>query len=241
MSDMAQLRTYVINLPRRRDRRTWIARSLPSGLPVTYSSDLPGEFDGQRLDSNVIAASGYKLFPWQTESANPWWNRPLKCGEIGCTLAHLACWRHAVANSEPYAIFLEDDAVVRPTFLNDVLAGLQQLRRNQVRFDILYLGRDPLEPDVASISGFVSPGYSHCTFGYLATREALAFMLATRLDQAIVPIDEFIPSMYIDHPRPDLRARFSRRLRALAFDPALVGQRPKREAGSDTEQSAFVQ
>lgn len=124
MSDAAQLRTYVINLSRRRDRRAWIARSLPSGLPVTYSSDLPGEFDGQRLDRNAIAASGNKLFPWQTESTNPWWNRPLKGGEIGCTLAHLACWRHAVAYSEPYSIFLEDDAVVRPTFLNDVLAGL---------------------------------------------------------------------------------------------------------------------
>lgn len=240
MSAGSQIHTYVINIARRPDRRAWIARSLPSDLRATFVTDLPGEFDGQQLSRAEVAGAGHGLFPWKIESSNPWWSRPLKYGEIGCTLAHLACWRHALDIEAPYVVVLEDDAILTPTFVDDLRGGLERLRRHQLRFDLLYLGRDPLEPDTPSISGFVSPGYSHCTFGYLATRRALQAMIDTRLDQAIVPIDEFLPSMYVDHPRPDLRSRFPRRLHALAFDPPLVGQRPKDEAGSDTEDSEFV-
>lgn len=50
----------------------------------------------------------------------------------------------------------------------------------------------------------------------------------------------FLPAMYLDHPRADLRARYPRRLRALAFDPPLVTQLPKESAGSDTEASPFA-
>lgn len=66
-------------------------------------------------------------------------------------------------------------------------------------------------------------------------------ILDARLDLAMVPVDEFLPALYHPHPRPDLRRRFPPRLRALAFDPPLVTQRPKAEAGSDTEDSAFVE
>lgn len=46
--------------------------------------------------------------------------------------------------------------------------------------------------------------------------------------------------MYHPHARHDVRARFPPQLTALAFDPPLVVQRPKLDAGSDTENSDFV-
>ncbi|WP_158894055.1 glycosyltransferase family 25 protein [Amycolatopsis anabasis] len=234
------IRGYVVNLPRRPDRRAWIERSLPSDLAVTVTSDWTGPFDGHTLSRAMLETAGYKLFPWQIDTDNPWWNRPLKYGEIGCTLAHLACWQHAAnTGTEPFVLMLEDDAVLSPTFLDELLRGLERLT-SQTRFDLLYLGRYPLEPDQSALPGFVSPGYSHCTFGYLLTRPALDILLATQLEQALVPVDEFLPALYLDHPRPDLRARFPRQLTAFAFDPPLVGQRPKDEAGSDTEDSAFI-
>lgn len=134
------------------------------------------------------------------------------------------------------------NGVLPATFLGELLAGLHRLTQHG-RFDLLYLGRFPLEPehDQPVLDGFVSPAYRHCTFGYLLTRAAIDLLLATSLEGAIVPVDEFLPSPYVDHPRPDLRARFPKRLTALAFDPPLVRQRPKDEAGSDTEDSAFVE
>jgi GR25 family glycosyltransferase involved in LPS biosynthesis len=210
---------------------------------VTFTSDWTGPFDGGELTLSQLEAAGYKLFPWQIESDNPWWDRPLKYGEIGCTLAHLACWRHAAeTGEEPFIVVLEDDAVLAPTFLKDLLTGLHRLVQLGP-FDLLYLGRYPLEPerDQPAAAGFVSPAYSHCTFGYLLTRPALDLLLSTGLEHAIVPIDEFLPSLYIDHPRPDLRARFPRQLTAFAVDPPLVHQRPKDQAGSDTEDSDFAE
>jgi collagen beta-1,O-galactosyltransferase len=174
------------------------------------------------------------------ESDNPWWARPLKFGEIGCTLAHLACWRNALqSGDEPYILLLEDDAILRPGFLADLLYGLERAAFYSPA-DLIYLGRFPLEQDTPAISGFVSPGYSHCTFGYVVTRSALTVMLEAKLEKAIVPVDEFLPALYIDHPRRDLRTRFPQKLTALAFDPPLVTQRPKSEAGSDTEDTPFV-
>lgn len=219
-------------------------RLLPRQLQATFTADWAGPFDGRDLDPDHLARTGHLLFPWRTESTNPWWGRPLKLGEVGCTLAHLACWRRAAARRESLVMILEDDVVLCPDFLQKLTEGLERLRAGRSHaFDLLYLGRQPLSPDGPEPDppGFVTPGYSHCTFGYLLTRRAVRILLGARLQRSIVPVDEFLPSMYVSHPRPDLRARFAPRLTALAFDPPLVRQLPKREAGSDTEDSPFVE
>ncbi|WP_280267585.1 glycosyltransferase family 25 protein [Nocardia wallacei] len=242
MTAFAVITTYVVNLPRRPDRRAWIRTQLPAELPATYTSDLDTVIDGHQLTLAGLHTAGIKLFDWQIDSDNPWWNRPLKYGEIGCTLAHLTCWAHAAEHTTtPYILILEDDAILGPAFADDLATGLQQLEQRRAQFELLYLGRDPLEPDqLASLPGFVRPGYSHCSFAYLLTRPALATLLAAGLADAIIPIDEFLPAMYLPHPRTDVRARFPPRLAALACDPPLVRQRPKADAGSDTEDSDFI-
>jgi collagen beta-1,O-galactosyltransferase len=211
-------------------------------LDAVYTSDWDGSFDGLDLSRADLEEAGYTLFDWQIDHANPWWNRPLKYGEIGCTISHLACWSHAHTHGgSRYVLVLEDDAVLVPAFTQRLAAVLRDAEHTG-GFDLLYLGRYPLEPDrPAGRPGLVVPGYSHCTFAYLIAAHALPTLLATHLDQAIVPIDEFLPAMYIDHPRPDLRARFPRQLSALACDPPLVTQLPKAQAGSDTEDSPFVE
>jgi collagen beta-1,O-galactosyltransferase len=236
---VGDIRTYVINLRRRTDRRDRMNRILAPELRATFTSDWDGPFDGRTLNRTDLEAAGYRMFPWQIESDNPWWDRPLKVGEIGCTLSHLACWQDAITRHEPYALVLEDDAVLEDGFTESLVTGLRWTAGSHP-FDLLYLGRYPLGPDRVVAPGLVSPGYSHCTFGYLLTRNALKVLLAQRLHQAVVPVDEFLPSLYIGHPRADLRARFPRRLRALAFGPPLVRQLPKDEAGSDTEDSDFL-
>ena len=234
----ADLRTYVVNLPRRGDRRRRMQETLPHELNAVYTSDWRNTFDGHELTRGGLEAAGYRLFPWRISSGNPWWSRPLKLGEIGCTIAHISCWNDAAANTgEPYILVLEDDAVLTPGFLPALLHQIDQI---EVPFGLMYLGRFPLEPDRPVAPGLVSPGYSHCTFGYLLTRSALKAVLALRLDQAIVPVDEFLPCLYVDHPRTDLRRRFPRQFAALAFEPPLVTQLPKEQAGSDTEASDFV-
>lgn len=213
-------------------------RTLPTTLYARYTSDWDLAFDGRELTRATVEQAGYRIFPWRIDSSNPWWSRPLKLGEIGCTIAHLACWTDAAKNSDkPYILILEDDAVLPSDFLPRLLDTVDRI---DIPFDLLYLGRFPLEPDLPAAPGLVHPSYSHCSFAYLLRRSALKNILALRLDQALVPVDEFLPCLYIDHPREDLNARFPRQLTALAFEPPLVTQLPKEEAGSDTEDSKFV-
>lgn len=230
---------YVVNLRRRPDRRRRIARYV-SGWSPRFTSDWDSpRIDGRDIDREYLDQAGYGLFDWQIESDNEWWARPLKTGEIGCALAHLACWENALSRDVSYAVVLEDDAVPVCGFSDRLMAGLNTLDRMGA-FDVLYLGRFPLEPDTPAQPGFVVPGYSHCTFGYVLSRSGLKIALDADLGSAIVPVDEFLPSLYTDHPRADLRERFPRRMAALAFDPPLVTQLPKAVAGSDTEDSDFV-
>lgn len=228
---------YVVNLPRRSDRRSAIEAALPAGLSVTFTSDWSGPFDGQQLTLNQLTHAGYGLFPWLTDSPNPWWSRPLKYGEIGCTISHLSCWQEIVRKGSQVAVILEDDAVLAPGFLPRLMEGLSTALRH---CDLVYLGRVPQEPDRGYLNGFVVPGYSHCTYGYLLTQHAAQQLIHAGLEDALIPVDEFLPAMYLDHPRPDVRCLFPPRLRALAFDPPLVSQLPKHLAGSDTEDSEFV-
>lgn len=243
MIDLDTVSTYVVNLRRRPDRRTWIENKLPPSVRATFTSDLDVVTDGRELREMNLATAGIGLFDWQIDSANPWWNRPLKYGEIGCTLAHLACWRHALANTDtPYILVLEDDAEISPAATCRLAEALDEISSADVNFDLLYLGRYTLETDSPTEhAGIVRPGYSHCTFAYLMTRAGIETALDADLHNAIVPIDEFLPALYIPHPRMDLRQRFPPRLSALAFDPPLVTQRPKKHAGSDTEDSDFVE
>ncbi|WP_020499989.1 glycosyltransferase family 25 protein [Sciscionella marina] len=233
------IRTYVINLTRRSDRRSEISRTIPAELAPQFTSDWDTSFDGLDITADELKARGVRCFPWQIESDNPWWSRPLKYGEIGCTLAHLACWHDAAEHDADWTLILEDDAIVGPNFATNLHDTLEMTAAHSAA-DFIYLGRYKLDPDRPAILGYVHPGYSHCSFAYLLSRSGLDTVLDAGLDQAIIPVDEYLPTLYINHPRQDVQDRYpNQNLPTLACEPPLVQQRPKDEAGSDTEDSPF--
>ncbi|MEY9934557.1 glycosyl transferase family 25 [Catenulispora sp. GP43] len=240
---LEDLQVYVVNLRRRSDRRKHMKEILPMSLAVEFTSEWEREFDGAQMEAKDLRALGIGLFPWRIDSENFWWARDLKFGEIGCTLSHLACWRRALESGRQLFLVLEDDVSLSPDFCNRVLAGINRARRRRVEIGLVYLGRVPLEPDLGpapDVPELVIPGYSHCTYGYVMSRDAAAKLLAVGLERDVIPIDEFLPAMYLDHPRADVRARYQKCINALAFSPDLVIQLPKEEAGSDTEESSFA-
>jgi hypothetical protein len=74
----------------------------------------------------------------------------------------------------------------------------------------------------------------------IAAPSGLRALLNCGFEHALIPVDELIPALYMDHPREDIRTLYPKRLKAYALEPALVRQLPKDEAGSDTEASAYV-
>jgi glycosyl transferase family 25 len=232
------MNVFVVNLKRRPDRRERMERILPPAWSAEYTTYWPGPLDGQTIDP--AALPGFGLFPWQCSSDNPWWNRPLKRGEIGCSVSHWLCWKKARAAHADMALILEDDAVLVDHCEQRLAEGLARLNALDRRWDLVYLGRWPLAEDEPVVSGIVRPGYSYCTYAYLLSAAGLAKVLAAGFEQALIPVDEFLPALYMDHPREDVRRRYPKRLNAYAFELQLVSQLPKDEAGSDTEASDFV-
>lgn len=160
-------------------------------MPVTYTSDWYGPFDGRELSPSTIVEHGYRLFSWRIDSPNPWWSRPLKLGEVGCSLSHLRCWQHGVDHVHEYLVVL-DDACLERDFLARIEEGITSAGRN---WDLPYLGRLPQEPDRGRVSSFAVPGYSHCTYGYMLTQRAARLLLTAGLADALIPVDEFLPAM----------------------------------------------
>jgi glycosyl transferase, family 25 len=231
--------TFVINLARRPDRRARMQVVLPAVLEPQFTTSWPGPVDGATLTPKRL--DGLRLFPgWMIPSDNMWWSRPLKKGEVACAISHWLCWQRARDQDAAAALFLEDDTVFADDFEHRLEVALQRLDRLAPSWGLCYLGRVPLEPDLPFAPGMVRPGYSHCTFAYLLSRTGLEAVLAAGYDQALIPVDEFLPALYVDHPRADVRARFPRRLSAYAMTPPAVRQLPKTQAGSDTEDSDFI-
>ena len=233
------VKTYVVNLKRRGDRRARMERILPASWDVQFTSDWDGPMDGQAIDPDDLP--GFQLYPWEFPSDNPWWSRPLKLGEIGCAVSHWMCWHKAAADRADPALILEDDAVLLDQAAGRLASRLAQLSMIDPRWDLLYLGRWAQDDEDRPVAeGIVHPGYSYCTFGYMLSESGLRAMLGCGFERALIPVDELIPALYMSHPRQDIRTLYSPRLRAYALEPPLVTQLPKDEAGSDTEASGFV-
>jgi len=239
---MIVMRTYVINLKRRSDRRERMQAILPKGLQVEFTTDGGCSLDSKEITSETLRMNGFALFPWQIESDNKWWNRPLKKGEVGCSISHWLCWCQAVKTSDNIFMILEEDVYFIEDFMGHLDSGLERLNLYDPKWDIIYLGRVPLDQDepVIDIVGIVRPGYSHCTYAYLLTHSGVNKLLNARFEKELIPVDEFLPAMYIDHPREDVKQRYPKRLSAYAFEPPIAFQLPKAVAGSDTEESDFI-
>jgi len=236
--ELSRIKCYIINLKRRADRRCRMEKDLPPFLHSEFTTFWEDSLDS--VDINEVTLRNFGLFPWKIDSDNKWWNRPLKKGEVGCSISHWLCWGRAINTNYDYFLILEDDVFFSAIFEEALNWSIQQLNINDPSWDLLYLGRVPLEKDKNFIDGIVRPGYSHCTFAYVLTLPGIQKLISAEFEKSLIPVDEFLPAMYIDHPREDVRKRYPRKLSAYALSKDIVFQLPKSLAGSDTEDSDFI-
>ena len=232
------MKAFVLNLKRRKDRKEQVRAQLPDYFETYFTSDWDGPMDGQDLTNEVLQEHGFSLFPWELQSQNRWWNRPMSKGEIGCAISHWLCWQKAASLDDPHYVFLEDDVRLGPTFAEDLPGVVSRLTALDEAWDLLYLGRCPQEPDQGRVGEFIQPGFSYCTHAYMLSRAGVDKVLATEFPRDLIPADELLPAMYIDHPRADVRARYPKRLRAYSVDPLLCSV--EHQLGSDIMDSGAM-
>src|SRR5262245_29183924 len=167
------LRAFYLNLDREIVRRQAIEEQLRTiGLQA----------------ARIAAVDGSKPLP-PTLSAYFSPNHQMDKGALGCYASHIKAWRHMLGENLPYALVLEDDAILAwdlPQFLADTLRALPR------GWDIVHLGTEPDRAlcDVAQVGSRrlvqfsrVPPG----TVGYLLSRAGAQKLL--QAEPRVWPID----------------------------------------------------
>lgn len=252
-----QIQVYVINLKRRPDRLQEVVKVIPPRWlsHAIFTTDWPGPVDGQLIQTEQdLQNAGISLFPnWEIPgSPNPYWSRPIKKGEIGCSFSHICVWRSALLafNANPElksVIVLEDDVFLEKDADKFFEAVLEEVDDD---WDLIYLGRLPRFPDDETLpepgKHLIRPQFSYCTYAYAVSRQGVSKLLNAKLETALIAADEFLPACYTPHPRRDVKKRFPPMLNAWAIHPSIAHHgnfstsgTSERSGYSDTEDCKF--
>ncbi|XP_050993353.1 procollagen galactosyltransferase 2 [Labeo rohita] len=237
---MAFNQVYLINLKRREDRRDRMLRSLDVlGIDVTLTDAV----DGKTLNSTQLRALGIEMLPGYKD---PYSDRVLTKGEIGCFLSHYNIWKKVVELQQQQVLVLEDDVRFEPNFKSRLNTIMEDARQSGLQWDLIYVGRKRLQikhPEhwVEGVKNLVIPDYSYWTLGYALSLQGAKTLLGAQPLSKMLPVDEFLPVMFNKHPKEEYMSRFKQRdLKAFSVQPLLLF--PTHYAGepgyfSDTETS----
>lgn len=191
---------FMINLDRRPERRIKMERSFKEiGLKV---ENVPA-VDGQTLNDESLDEIGVKFLPGY---ADPYNDRPMTKGEIGCFLSHFWIWEKMRMEKLNEILVLEDDILFEPFFKVRAISLLEEARQiggwdlmyanlsivQGVKAFILlivifswfpnrYFGRKRLverqEKWVENSEQLVHAGYSYWTLGYALSKSGAKKLL----------------------------------------------------------------
>nr|XP_033960136.1 procollagen galactosyltransferase 2-like [Pseudochaenichthys georgianus] len=233
---------FLINLKRRSDRRDRMLTSL-SGLGI--NATLTEAVDGKALNSSQLQAMGIDMLPGYKD---PYSERVLTRGEIGCFLSHHNIWKQVQQQDLQQVLVLEDDVSFEPRFHSRLVTLMENVQRVGLEWDLIYVGRKRLqvkEPErrVEGVGDLVHPDYSYWTLGYVPSLSGARKLLQARPLNKMLPVDEFLPIMFNKHPKDEYLQYYEPRdLRAFSVEPLLLF--PTHYTGapgyfSDTETSSI--
>ncbi|XP_028353599.1 inactive glycosyltransferase 25 family member 3 isoform X5 [Physeter macrocephalus] len=231
---------FVISLARRPDRRE---RMLSSLWEMEISGRLVDAVDGRVLNSSVMKSLGVDLLPGYQD---PYSGRTLTKGEVGCFLSHYSIWEEVVARGLAQVVVFEDDVRFESNFKMRLERLMEEVEAEKLPWDLIYLGRKQVNPEeeaaVEGLPHLVVAGYSYWTLAYVLSLAGARKLLASQPLRRMLPVDEFLPIMFDQHPNEQYKAHFwPRDLRAFSARPLLAA--PTHYAGdaewlSDTETSS---
>ncbi|KAF4116815.1 procollagen galactosyltransferase 2 [Onychostoma macrolepis] len=219
---MAFNQVYLINLKRREDRRDRIQRSLEVlGIDVTLTEAV----DGKALNSTQLRALGIEMLPGYKD---PYSDRVLTKGEIGCFLSHYNIWKKVVELQQHQVLVLEDDVRFEPSFKSRLSTIMEDVKQSGLQWDLIYVGRKRLQikqPEhwVEGVKNLVIPDYSYWTLGYALSLQGAKTLLEAQPLSKMLPVDEFLPVMFNKHPKEKYMSHFKQRnLKAFSVQPLLL-------------------
>nr|XP_055058827.1 procollagen galactosyltransferase 2 isoform X3 [Misgurnus anguillicaudatus] len=219
---MAFNQVYLINLKHRADRKDRMLRSLEVlGIDVTITDAV----DGKALNLSQLKALGIEMLPGYKD---PYSERVLTKGEVGCFLSHFNIWKKVVELQQQQVLVLEDDVRFQPDFKSRLSIIMEDVKQSGLEWDLIYVGRKRLQikhPEhwVEGVHSKVSPDYSYWTLGYALSLQGAQKLLDAKPLSKMLPVDEFLPVMFNKHPKKEYMSYFKlRNLRAFSVEPLLL-------------------
>ena len=216
---------FVINLLRRKDRYKKMDASLRE-LGISYKH-FPA-VDGKNITQEALDEMGIKAM---ADFKDPYLERPLTFGEIGCFLSHWYIWQEQLERNLDMVLVLEDDIRFEPNFdkkLEEVMTEARNLLADGVEWDILYLGRKVLithEPErrVHNCNKIVWARYSYWTLGYVLRLSGARQLVEGDPRDQLLPVDEYIPIKFNEHGDEELLHKFyPRDMIGFSADPLIL-------------------
>ncbi|XP_049567564.1 inactive glycosyltransferase 25 family member 3 isoform X2 [Orcinus orca] len=151
-----------------------------------------------------------------------------------------------VARGLAQVVVFEDDVRFESNFKMRLERLMKEVEAEKLPWDLIYLGRKQVNPEeeaaVEGLPHLVVAGYSYWTLAYVLSLAGARKLLASQPLRRMLPVDEFLPIMFDQHPNEQYKAHFwPRDLRAFSARPLLAA--PTHYAGdaewlSDTETSS---
>ncbi|XP_011498095.1 PREDICTED: glycosyltransferase 25 family member isoform X2 [Ceratosolen solmsi marchali] len=190
---------YMINLFRRPERRR---RMLACFDELGIKAEVINAIDGRTLNESILNSWNIKIMPGYKD---PYHKRPMTMGEVGCFLSHYIVWNKILEDNHMYTLVMEDDVKFEPYFRQKLTFILQELQHFKSDWDLVYLGRKQMQKDPENVVNgsqyLVYAGYSYWTIGYMLSANGARKLIDAKPLENLIPVDEFIPIMYNNHPR----------------------------------------
>ncbi|XP_051950416.1 procollagen galactosyltransferase 2-like [Xyrauchen texanus] len=213
---------FLINLKRRLDRRERMLNTLEV---LRLEVSVFDAVDGKALNTSQLQALGIEMLPGYMD---PYSKRVLTRGEIGCFLSHHLIWKQVVERGLQRVLLLEDDVRFEPRFKRRLQIIMEDVKKTQLDWDLIYLGRKRMqvaqpEVSVEGVNNLVEADYSYWTLGYALSLQGAKKLLAAQPLGKMLPVDEFLPIMFNKHPNAAYMSYFDPRdLRAFSVEPLLL-------------------
>ena len=139
---------------------------------------------------------------------------------FGCYMSHVLLWQKLLQMDVPYAVVLEDDAVITDNFSDELKARLQKLPDN---WDIMFLNGCYKKFGYVFDDGLRQSRGGLCTFAYTISLKGARYLLHRAVDRSDKPIDHILDyetlmgRLVSFHADPSLAHTSSNKLSTLAY------------------------
>jgi GR25 family glycosyltransferase involved in LPS biosynthesis len=205
------MKKFVINLEKREDRKEAFENT--NSFLTDYK--MVKAFDAADLNIVDLVNMGFDTNRlWR----DPFHNRKMTRGEIGCFISHYMLWDYCAKNDEPIMIF-EDDAIIDQNLWDE-----NYYEDLATTYDMVYFGHNDTKPDeaVEVNDNLIVPGYAYNMHAYMITPSGAKKLLSTGIHKQIIPVDDFT-------------AILRKQIHVVALKKSVAIQQTREQFGTDVE------